>query len=70
MKKWEACEPEEMDAILEEVGEIQTILDSGDFYNLDSKIEEYANGLGLMEIGLDRDVTELIWWTKSKNTSC
>ena len=58
-EKMGSCEPEEMDAILEEVGEIQTILDSGDFYNLDSKIEEYASGLGLMEIGLDRDVTEL-----------
>ena len=60
------CDPEEMDAILEEVGEIQTILDSGDFYNLDSKIEEYASGLGLMEIGLDRDVTELSGGQRAK----
>lgn len=60
------CDPEEMDAILEEVGEIQTILDSGDFYNLDSKIEEYANGLGLMDIGLDRDVTELSGGQRAK----
>ena len=65
-EKMGSCEPEEMDAILEEVGEIQTILDSGDFYNLDSKIEEYASGLGLMEIGLDRDVTELSGGQRAK----
>ena len=29
------CTPEEMDALMEEVGEIQSILDSGDFYSLD-----------------------------------
>ena len=42
------CTPEEMDALMEEVGEIQSILDSGDFTLLDSKIEEYAKGLGLI----------------------
>ena len=57
--KMSDCTPEEMEALLEEVGEIQSILESSDFYNLDSKIEEYAAGLGLLEIGLDRDVSEL-----------
>lgn len=60
------CTPEEMDNILEEVGEIQTILDSSDFYNLDSKIQEYASGLGLLEIGLDRDVSELSGGQRAK----
>lgn len=60
------CSPEEMDALMEEVGDIQTILDSGDFYSLDSKIEEYASGLGLMDIGLDKDVTELSGGQRAK----
>ena len=51
--------PEEMDKMMETVGEIQTELEHGGFYSLDSKIEETANGLGLGSIGLDRDVAEL-----------
>ena len=53
------CTPEEMEVLIEDAGEIQSILESGDFYSLDSKIEEYASGLGLVDIGLDRDVSEL-----------
>ena len=60
------CTPEEMDEILEEVGEIQSILEGADFYNLDSKIEEYAAGLGLMEIGLEKDVAELSGGQRAK----
>ena len=64
--KMSDCTPEEMEALLEEVGEIQSILESSDFYNLDSKIEEYAAGLGLLEIGLDRDVSELSGGQRAK----
>ncbi|MDX8336090.1 ABC-F family ATP-binding cassette domain-containing protein [Candidatus Cetobacterium colombiensis] len=60
------CSPEEMDSILEEVGEIQSILEGADFYNLDSKIEEYAAGLGLLDIGLERDVSELSGGQRAK----
>lgn len=60
------CTPEEMDTILEEVGEIQSILEGSDFYNLDSKIEEYAAGLGLMDIGLERDVADLSGGQRAK----
>jgi len=60
------CSPEEMEKLLEEVGEIQDILDSGDFYSLDSKIEEYAGGLGLMDIGLEKDVSELSGGQRAK----
>lgn len=60
------CTPEEMDIILEEVGEIQSILEGADFYNLDSKIEEYAAGLGLLDIGLERDVSELSGGQRAK----
>ena len=58
--------PEEMDKMMETVGEIQTELEHGGFYSLDSKIEETANGLGLGSIGLDRDVAELSGGQRSK----
>ena len=41
------------------MGEIQERLDIGNFYMLDVKVEEMANGLGLSVIGLDRDVATL-----------
>jgi ATPase subunit of ABC transporter with duplicated ATPase domains len=65
-EKMADCTPEEMDAILEEVGEIQSILEGSDFYNLDCRIEEYAAGLGLIEIGLERDVSELSGGQRAK----
>lgn len=58
--------PENIDNILEDIGDIQSILDSSDFYNLDSKIEEYASGLGLLDIGLYRDVSELSGGQRAK----
>ena len=51
--------PEEIDKMMNTVGEIQTELEHSGFYSLDTKIEEVANGLGLGSIGLDRDVSEL-----------
>ena len=49
----------EMNALMEEVGDIGEMLEHGGFYVIDSRIEEYAGGLGLFDIGLDRDVAEL-----------
>ncbi|MEA5011578.1 MAG: ABC-F family ATP-binding cassette domain-containing protein [Angelakisella sp.] len=60
------CPPEELDSLMEDVGELQEILEHSGFYTLDSKIEEYANGLGLGEIGLDRDVSELSGGQRAK----
>ena len=60
------CAPEELDALMENVGDIQEILEQGGFYMLDTKIEEYAGGLGLGEIGLDRDVSELSGGQRAK----
>jgi ATPase subunit of ABC transporter with duplicated ATPase domains len=53
------ADEDEMNAMMEDVGEIQEILDQSGYYTIDSKITEYANGLGLGEIGLDHDVSEL-----------
>ncbi len=60
------CSEEEMTALLEEVGDLQDILDHSGFYTLDSHIEEYANGLGLGEIGLDRPVGNLSGGQRTK----
>jgi ATPase subunit of ABC transporter with duplicated ATPase domains len=60
------CDDEEMAQLLEDVGEMQDILEHSGFYNIDSRIEEYANGLGLREIGLDKDVGELSGGQRTK----
>lgn len=65
-EKMATCNEVEMEMILEEVGEIQSILDGSEFYNLDSKIESYAAGLGLMDIGLEKDVAELSGGQRAK----
>ncbi|MDY6029358.1 MAG: ABC-F family ATP-binding cassette domain-containing protein [Acidaminococcaceae bacterium] len=58
--------PEELDKLMHTVGEIQSELEHAGFYSLDSKIEEFANGLGLGSIGLDKDVSELSGGQRSK----
>ena len=60
------CTEDEMNLLLEETGEIQSELEASGFYSLEAKIEEVANGLGLGEIGLDRDVTDLSGGQRSK----
>ena len=64
--KMSDCSEDEMNDALEEVGEIQSILDYSGYYTIDAKISEYANGLGLGEIGLDRDVSELSGGQRAK----
>lgn len=60
------CSEEEMNDIMDEVGEIQNILDYSGYYTIDAKISEFANGLGLGDIGLDRDVSELSGGQRAK----
>lgn len=57
---------EQIDKMMEDVGEIQTILEHNGFYTIDAKIEEVANGLGLGDIGLDKDVTDLSGGQRTK----
>lgn len=59
-------EGDEMDRLLEDVGDIQETLEHSGFYNVDVKIAEMANGLGLAEIGLERQVTELSGGQRAK----
>lgn len=58
--------PEQLEKLMKTVGEIQSDLESSGFYTLDSKIDEVANGLGLGEIGLDKEVSELSGGQRSK----
>ena len=65
MKMCEA-EGEELEKIMEKTGEIQHLLEIYSFYSIDSKICEVASGLGLNEIGLDKDVSLLSGGQRSK----
>lgn len=58
--------PEELETMMEELGEIQDYLDSHDFYIIDSKVDEIARAFGLDELGLDRDVTDLSGGQRTK----
>ena len=58
--------PEDLEAYMEELGTIQDLLTMYDFYMIDSKVEEVARALGLVDIGLDRDVTELSGGQRTK----
>lgn len=58
--------PEEMDALMDELGTIQDSLTMHDFYIIDAKVEEVARALGLLDIGLDRDVTDLSGGQRTK----
>ena len=58
--------PEEMEVLMEELGTIQDTLTMHDFYVIDSKVEEVARALGLLDLGLDRDVTDLSGGQRTK----
>lgn len=52
-------DPDEMERLMEELGTIQDTLTLHDFYVIDAKVEEVARALGLLDLGLERDVTDL-----------
>ena len=58
--------PEEMERLLEETGTYQELLDQHDFYMIDAKVDEVARALGLLDLGLDRDVTDLSGGQRTK----
>ena len=65
MKMGDVSENELTD-LLEEVGTIQDILDHNDFYIIDAKIDDIARGLGLDDIGLEKDVHDLSGGQRTK----
>ncbi len=64
-KMGEANEDEMME-MMEETGVIQDMLTMHDFYIIDAKVEEVGRALGLADIGLDRDVTDLSGGQRTK----
>ena len=61
-----SASPEEMDQMMEELGTIQDTLTLHDFYVIDAKVEEVARALGLLDIGLEKDVTDLSGGQRTK----
>lgn len=64
-KMGEASEAE-LETMMEELGTIQTALTLHDFYVIDAKVEEVARALGLLDLGLDKDVTDLSGGQRTK----
>ncbi len=60
------ADEDEQAALLEELGTIQDLLTMHDFYMIDAKVEEVARALGLLDLGLDKDVTELSGGQRTK----
>ena len=61
-----AEEGADVDALMEEVGELQDRLETRDFYTLYAKIDEVARALGVMDFGMDTDVTDLSGGQRTK----
>ncbi len=57
---------DEMTTLMEEVGTLQDLLTTHDFYLIDSKVEQVARALGLLDLGLDHDVTDLSGGQRTK----
>jgi ATPase subunit of ABC transporter with duplicated ATPase domains len=62
----EVTDDEKMNELLEEMGLLQDLLDSHDFYVIDSKVEEVARAFDLLQLGLDKDVTDLSGGQRTK----
>ncbi len=60
------ADEEQMAEYMEELAVIQDLLMNRDFYLIDSKVEEVARALGLLELGLDKDVTDLSGGQRTK----
>lgn len=60
------CTPEELTQYMEDLGTIQDLLTMHDFYMIDAKVEEVARALGLSDIGLEKDVTDLSGGQRTK----
>lgn len=65
-EKMAEADEEEMAHYMEETGVIQELLSAHDFYMIDSKVEEVGRALGLAELGLDKDVSELSGGQRTK----
>ena len=60
------ADQKELEIMMEDVGEIQNFLEHSGFYMLNAKIEEVANGLGLGDVGLEKEVSDLSGGQRTK----
>lgn len=60
------ADPDTLEQYMEELGTLQDLLTMHDFYMIDSKVEEVARALGLLDLGLDKDVTDLSGGQRTK----
>jgi len=65
-EKMGTADEDTMSQLLEELGVIQDTLTHHDFYIVDTKIEEVARALGILDFGLDCDVTDLSGGQRTK----
>ena len=56
----------DIDKLMESAAELQDILDTSDFYMIDTRVEEVARGVGLTDLGLDSDVDDLSGGQRTK----
>ena len=56
----------ELERYMDELGTIQDLLAMHDFYMIDSKVEEVARALGLLDTGMETDVTEISGGQRTK----
>ena len=60
------CSEDELNKMLDRTAVIQDLLDNNGFYVIDAKVEEVAKGVGLLDLGLDRDVDDLSGGQRTK----
>lgn len=65
-EKMSDADEKTMEQLMNEVGEISEILEHNGFYMIDTKINEIASGLGLLDLGLDTYVNKLSGGQRSK----
>ena len=65
-EKMGEADEDTMQQLMEDAGTLQELLTAHDFYMIDSKVEKVGRALGLSEIGLDKDVSELSGGQRTK----
>lgn len=60
------AEADRLTKLMEDAAEIQEILEHNDFYLIDAKVEDIANGMGIRSLGLDTEVGTLSGGQRSK----
>lgn len=60
------CNPQDMEKLLKDFGELQDKLYLNDFYSIDSKIDQVAQGLGLFALGMNTPVEKLSGGQRTK----